>query len=71
MSLLDYTKKTLQVHQRRQADLVAYKKDTWVMVNPLHAFLWLPAWFIGFQDKDGSFSGNLVNDVTEKNVKGV
>ena len=34
MSLLRNHRKCLQVHQRRQADLVTYKKDTWVMVNP-------------------------------------
>ena len=61
--------KCLQVHQRRQADLVTYKKDTWVMVNPEE----LAGWYhvkAGLQDEDGSFSGNLIKDAPETSAKG-
>ena len=30
-----------QVHKRRQADLVDYKKDTWIMVNLSWITVWL------------------------------
>ena len=72
MSLLRNDSNCFQVHQRRQADLVSYKKDTWVMVNQLHAFYFC-AWYLvktGVQDEDGRFSGNLVQDATEIGAKG-
>lgn len=51
---------------------MSYKKDTWVMVNQLHAFYFC-AWYLvktGVQDEDGRFSGNLVQDATEIGAKG-